>query len=62
MSKNLWDREPVLILTALGNVLALLVAFGLDISTGQKAAIVATASALLALFGRQQVTPTDPGV
>lgn len=61
--RSLVDREPVLILTALGALLALAVAFGVDISTGQKAAIDAAAAALLALLGRAQVTPVaDPNL
>lgn len=60
---NLWDREPVLILTALGALIALLVAFGVPISFEQKTAIDVFAAAVLALVGRSQVTPVaDPKV
>jgi hypothetical protein len=59
--RSLLGREPVLILTAVGAFIALLVAFGFDISTDQKAAIDAGVAALLALVARASVTPVvDP--
>lgn len=55
-------REPIVILTVVGNLIALAVAYGIDIDTSQKAAIMAAISAVLAFIGRSQVTPvTDSG-
>jgi hypothetical protein len=54
---NLWDRYPVAILTVLGNLIALLVAFGVDVTSGQKAAAMALAASLLAVVAHTQVTP-----
>lgn len=57
---SLWDRiqrEPVLVTTLVGAVLALFVAFGLTISPDQKTAVIGVVTAILALFARSQVTP-----
>ncbi len=53
---NLWNREPALILGALGALLSLGLAFGLTITPGQIGAIMAAASAIIALITRQTVT------
>lgn len=50
-------REPVLVSTLVGAILALLVAFGVDISDEQKTAIIGVIVAVSALVARQQVTP-----
>ena len=55
--KNLWNREPAMILSALGAAIALLVSFGLDLSDGQIGAITAFAAVVLGLITRSQVTP-----
>ncbi len=57
MLRKILDREPIIVLTAVGNLIALLVAFGVDISSGQKAAVMAVVGSALALAGRQVVTP-----
>lgn len=54
-------REPVLFYGVAQSVLALVLAFGVDLSTEQTGAILAVTSALLALVTRSQVTPTDKG-
>lgn len=54
----LWKREPALFYGAVNSVLALVLAFGVDLSTEQTGAILAVTSALLALITRAQVTPT----
>jgi ABC-type glucose/galactose transport system permease subunit len=59
--QSILGRQPVAILSAIGAFVALLVAFGVDISTGQKAAIVAFVAAVLELFKWATVTPViDP--
>lgn len=56
-------RQPVAILAAIEAFVALLVAFGVDISTGQKAAIVVAVSAILRVVAWDSVTPVaDPRV
>lgn len=51
-------REPVLISVLGGNILALLVAFGVDLSQEQTAAVMALVTTLTAFaFGRSAVTP-----
>lgn len=58
---TLWNREPAMILGVIETVLALVLAFGLDLSGEQVGAIMAAAAALLALITRSQVTPlADP--
>jgi len=56
--KNLWGREPSLILGLIQAVLALLLAFSVDISQEQMGAILAVSAAILAVITRQTVTPT----
>ncbi|WP_408895954.1 hypothetical protein ACJ5H2_13640 [Nocardioides sp. R1-1] len=51
-------REPVLVATLVGSVLALLVAFGVNLSDLQIAAILAVVNAGLAFVVRRRVTPT----
>lgn len=50
--------EPAAIVGALEALLALALAFGLDLSPEQVGAIIAAVTAVLALFVRSQVTPT----
>lgn len=58
MSKmsNLWGREPVLILGVIQTALALVVSFGLELSSGQIGAIMAFSAAVLSLIARRTVT------
>lgn len=58
MSKlsNLWGREPVLILGVIQAGLALVVSFGLELSSGQIGAIMAFSAAVLSLIARRTVT------
>lgn len=58
--KNLWNREPVALVAALQTILALVVAFGLDLSEQQIGAILAAAAAVLGIVARSQVSPTPP--
>ena len=57
---SIWERitrEPVLVTTFVGAVLACLVAFGLHLTEEQTAAIIAVVAGVLALFARSKVTP-----
>jgi hypothetical protein len=51
-------REPALVVGLAQSLLALGVAFGLDLTPGQVGAVLAVVSAGLALIVRSQVTPT----
>jgi hypothetical protein len=57
----IFKREPALIYGLINTVIALVVAFGLDLSATQIGTILAVTSALLALITRSQVVPVDPG-
>lgn len=58
---KLWNREPALIIGAVQAILALVVAFGLRLTTEQTGAILAATAAILAVVTRSQVTPVaDP--
>ena len=57
--KTLWGREPALILAAVQAILALVAAFGLDLSAEQTGAILAVSAALLGILTRSQVTPVQ---
>lgn len=52
-------REPVLVATLVGSVLALLVAFGVQLSDLQIAAVLAVVNALLAFVVRRRVSPVQ---
>jgi hypothetical protein len=51
-------REPALFYGLVNSALALVVAFGLDLSSAQVGTILAVSSAVLALVTRSQVTPS----
>ena len=53
----IFKREPALFLGLIQTVLALVLAFGVDLSTEQTGAILAVTAAALALITRQNVTP-----
>ena len=57
---RLFDREPVMFMAVVQALLALLIAFGLNLTGDQVGAIMAFSAALLALVVRQNVTPTPP--
>ena len=52
-------REPALVSGLVTAVIALAVAFGLDLSEEQVGSILAVVAAVMALVVRQQVTPTS---
>lgn len=61
MFKMLWDKianEPVIAINLINAGFALAVAFGLDITIEQKAAIIGFVTVLANIFARQMVTPT----
>ena len=51
------QREPALVVGLVGAVIALALAFGLDLSVQQQGAIMAVVVAVLAVITRQSVTP-----
>jgi hypothetical protein len=51
------NREPALILALVQSVIALVVAFGLDLSAEQVGTIVAVSAALLGVVTRSKVSP-----
>lgn len=55
----IWKREPALFYGLVNTVLALILAFGVDLTTEQTGAILAVTSALLAIITRSQVSPTE---
>jgi hypothetical protein len=55
--RNLWNTEPAAILAVVQCTLALVVAFGLDLSTEQVGALLAVTAAALGLLTRSKVTP-----
>jgi hypothetical protein len=48
---SLWSREPARIVNGVLALLALLVAFGIQIDTGQQAAIIGLVAAIIAVLG-----------
>ena len=55
--KSLFSREPAAILAAIQTGIAAFVAFGLDLSGDQVAAVMAVSGAILGLITRSKVTP-----
>ena len=55
--KQLFKSEPAAVLAAVQSALALMLAFGVDLTTEQVGTIVAVTSAVLGLIVRSQVTP-----
>lgn len=55
--RNLWNTEPALVLGAVQAILALLLAFGVDLTPEQIGAILAVSAAVLSLLVRRKVSP-----
>lgn len=55
---SLFNREPAVILGLLAAVIALLLAFGVELSKEQQGAITAVVVALLAFVTRSKVSPS----
>lgn len=53
----MWNREPAVILAAVQAVLALVIAFGLDLTNEQTGAVLAVTAAILGIITRSRVTP-----
>ena len=54
---TLWNREPAMILAVVQTALALILAFGVDLTVEQTGAILAVTAAVLGLITRSQVSP-----
>lgn len=55
----IFKREPALFLGLIQTVLALVLAFGVDLTTEQTGGILAVSAAVLALITRSQVVPNS---
>lgn len=55
----IWKREPALFYGLINTLLALALAFGINLTNEQTGAILAVTSAALALITRSQVTPSE---
>lgn len=51
------NREPAVIIAAIGATIALLVAFGVNLTEDQTKALMVFTIAIIALFTRNKVTP-----
>jgi hypothetical protein len=56
---SLWGREPAMVIAIVQAVLALVVAFGLQLSAEQVGAVLALTAAVLGFLTRSQVTPSS---
>lgn len=52
-------REPVLVYELVGAVLALAVAFGVDLTKAQTAALLGVTTAVMSLLARRRTTPVE---
>ena len=58
---TIWGREPAMVLALVQAVIALVVAFGLQLAPDQIGAILAVTAVVLGLITRSQVSPApDP--
>ncbi len=55
---NRIKEEPVAVMAVIEAILAVVVVFGISLTTAQATAILGLAGAILTLIARQQVTPT----
>ena len=55
----IFDREPVLILGLIRAIVVLAVAFGLQLSVEQMAAVYLVAEMVISVIARQRVTPVE---
>lgn len=55
---TIFGREPVLVYGLVQTILALVLAFGVDLDTAETGAILAVTAAVLALITRSKVTPS----
>ncbi len=57
---TIWGREPAMLLALVQAVLALVVAFGLDLAPDQIGALLAVTAVVLGLITRSRVSPVSP--
>ena len=57
--KSLWDTEPAMFMAAISAGVALMSAFGLELSGEQVGAIMAFFAAVVGIITRQKVTPVS---
>ncbi len=55
--QNFWDTEPALIIGFVQSAIVLVVSFGVDLTGGQTAAILAITASLLSILTRSRVSP-----
>ncbi len=56
-SGTIWGREPAMVLALVQAIIALVVAFGLNLEPDQIGAILAVAAVILGLITRSRVSP-----
>ena len=59
---TIWGREPAMVLALVQAVIALVVAFGLNLAPDQIGAILAVTAVVLGLITRSRVSPASPRV
>ena len=55
--KNVWLSEPTMILAVVQSIIALVISFGVGLTTEQVGAIMAASSAIIGLITRSRVVP-----
>lgn len=61
MKGSIWDREPAAFLALVSAGIALVSAFGVDLTGEQVGAIMALTAVVVGFITRSKVTPVDPG-
>lgn len=56
---NIWDREPAAFLSLVSSAIALVSAFGFDLSGEQVGAIMAFTAVVVGFITRSKVSPVD---
>jgi diacylglycerol kinase len=56
--KNLWGREPAVIIAVVSAAISVLVAFNVPLTQAQTAALMGLAMAIVGFITRTQVSPT----
>ena len=59
-SGTIFGREPAMVLALVQAIIALVVAFGLNLAPDQIGAILAVTAVILGLITRSQVSPAPP--
>lgn len=58
---TLFNREPVMFMAVIQAIIALVLSFGVHLTTEQVGAILAVSAAILAFITRTQVSPVSKG-